>query len=266
MTNTSNSRHGLERLNTATVSGVHELLQRYVEMMGLVIEESHGSQLSSSKYLVVRHITEHDEDGEPNDWNTYKIRISNHVLPPTYKLMNGEADYEVSPAKIFHDDKQGNWYNAIEWLHRKTGKPMPPAARRLFNEWKTLKEQADAERARQEQEARDRYLARLTGEREPIRKLETWLSTLPVDAEISVSRSGNVVARWGADGDGWSDSFGPKPYGFSKSIKTVVEAKYFIDSKKHEFDYADKRLKGPAESAAPDTSGIDEPSHERPRG
>ena len=59
-----------------------------------VITEIDLSGLSSSEYL---NVYWYNEDGD--HIGDFSVRIANHVLPPTYGRLNGNATYEVSPSK-----------------------------------------------------------------------------------------------------------------------------------------------------------------------
>ena len=50
---------------------------------------------SGSLYLTILHDWEQDDDGDLLDYEGKKVRISDHVLPPTYHITQGSADIEV---------------------------------------------------------------------------------------------------------------------------------------------------------------------------
>ena len=111
---------------------------KYAEGLGYTILDSHGSGLSSSTYLNLAVNAKVDEDGGVMDYDReIKIRFSDHDLPPSYKRVHGEADYEVSPVGRM-DQAGGTWRDAIKWLAEKAGKPTPPAVAGLDNRDQTL--------------------------------------------------------------------------------------------------------------------------------
>lgn len=97
-------------------------IEKYAEASGWSVDETFGSGLSGSKYVVLSR-----ESGD--EVETVKIRVSNHELPPTYKYQHGMADYEVVPDKVNHNDAQGDWRDAIKWLSQKSGSKIPAAVR-----------------------------------------------------------------------------------------------------------------------------------------
>lgn len=112
--------HSHERMtNPSSHEEMRDAVGRHAEAMGLSTDRKR-SQSSSSQYLTVSH-----EDGE--EIHEHKIRFSDHVLPPTYKINNGTADYEVSEAGKEHQDTHGEWFDAVAYLAKKTGKPIPKA-------------------------------------------------------------------------------------------------------------------------------------------
>jgi hypothetical protein len=121
--------------NPQSHEDIREAIGRHAEAMGLETDR-HSSGISSSQYLTVTHRLNEDDSGKD-----YKIRISDHVLPPTYKMMNGEADYEVSVPGKEHQDTHGEWSDAIDFLSRRTGKPVPKTVQARIDRLK--QEEAD---------------------------------------------------------------------------------------------------------------------------
>jgi len=99
---------------TATLSIVD-----YAEKLGFVNCEWTRSASSESAYVTGTN---------PSDDVGFKIRISNHVLPPSYSYTIGDANYECTPReKDFHDMSQGTMIDAVVWLAKRIDAPVPPA-------------------------------------------------------------------------------------------------------------------------------------------
>jgi len=125
------------------------------------------AHISNSQYLTVSKwvIDGYDDDSHPiEDKVEYKIRISDHPLPPTYHIMNGSADYDVSTGGIHEDCHTTEWFDAVFWAAEKYGLDVPPAvkgaktrhnkalaeAEDLYQQW------LDEKKARQTKHERDR--------------------------------------------------------------------------------------------------------------
>jgi|GEM_PF-3069766 len=109
-----------------------ELIAKYAEQSGWSVDRKFGSNLSHSHYIELVRPIAFDEDGDTVDWETLKIRVSDHALPPSYKMQHGEADFEVSPEGSLHQDAHsGDWKDAIAWLAKRSGKELPSVVSRV---------------------------------------------------------------------------------------------------------------------------------------
>ena len=105
----------------ATSYDIAERIARYAAQFGYDVER-HGSASSSSQYVNLAFYQEHD-DGS-HDYETLKIRVSDHDLPPTYGKMHGYADYEVGSP-----DSTLEWDDVVEILAKRTSNSLPPAVK-----------------------------------------------------------------------------------------------------------------------------------------
>lgn len=178
-------------LNSKDPASIRDTLAHYAEQLGYTVDMEKRSGLSRSNYLEVSRVVGYYDDAkEEPETKTYKIRISDHVLPPTYKMANGEADYEVVPNGKNHDDAMGEWYHAVHFLAEEAGKEMPAAPRRQWNEWKAWQdERAAAEKARSD--------ARTTEMKSALGKWEADLS----GDNVKVTRSGSGATYYAKFGD-----------------------------------------------------------------
>lgn len=110
----------LQRPMTAS-NDIAERIARYAAQFGYDVER-HGSASSSSQYIELAFYKEYD-DGS-HDYETLKIRVSDHDLPPTYGALSGYADYEVGP-----HDSGTEWDIVVADLAERTGNPLPPAVK-----------------------------------------------------------------------------------------------------------------------------------------
>ena len=231
--------------NTKTVDGIFDVLLRHVQGMGLDVDDTARSGLSRSHYLTVTHgVGPVNADGGHDDYRTYKLRISDHVLPLTYKMLNGSADFEVSPDGMEHDDTQGNWHQALAWLAKKTGIPLKGSAKRVHNAWLEARRVADEKRQAEERAAREERHARLTGGIGLVDLFDQWLNTLPDNVEIRLSNNGNVFAyKEGTPPGGMPIAgFGKKPDEFSKLFKTKADAKHYVENKRRELEFFQSKI------------------------
>lgn len=218
------------RMRTNTVEGTEDVLLRNIRAMGLTVDESRKSGMSASRYIYVSQgVGEPDDEGMYPEYSHFKIRISDHKLPISYKVQHGDADFEVSPNGMSHDETSGNWHQALAWLSEKTGKPMTGAALRSHNRWQDDMQAMNDRRERERSDASKRYIEDVRERRAPVLKeFEQWVSGLPDDAEIRVSKKGNVSSMV----DGEVRMFGAKPHGYSVHLNTVTDARDFIRSEK----------------------------------
>lgn len=115
-------------------------LERAAKAMGLSVDRE-GSRLSGSKYL---HVSDpRDENRAP-----VKIRISDHALPPSYKVKHGEADLELGT----HADAAGGWAKGVRHLSKTFGRDLAGSAKsavtRLEKDEAAARAAAAAERER----------------------------------------------------------------------------------------------------------------------
>jgi hypothetical protein len=106
-------------------------IMRYAEALGYDAKRS-GSSLSASQYVEVAH--------EERDL-VLKVRISDHVLPPSY---GRGGDYEVGD----HADAHGSWAGAVAWLAAKVEAPVPGPAKRILAAEQRARAEIEAMRAR----------------------------------------------------------------------------------------------------------------------
>lgn len=99
---------------------ITSLISANLRRMGVVVDHNY-SDSSGSQYLIVSY-------GEAG-FAEYKIRISDHALPPTYHAMIGSADYDVSTSVIHEDCHTTEWFDAIFWVAGKFGLRVPPAVK-----------------------------------------------------------------------------------------------------------------------------------------
>ncbi len=99
-----------------------------------------GSALSSSQYVTAA-IYDDDDDGV-TIFDQVKIRVSDHVLPPTYGQMNGWADFEVGP----HMEACDDWTRIVVRLCADAGLTAPAAVRALRSRRERIEDKARADR------------------------------------------------------------------------------------------------------------------------
>ncbi len=110
-------------------------IARAVEKMGLMVTRSRFG-LSASQYLEVGSTRE----GE----SAVKIRVSDHTLPRSYAVINGDADYQVGP----HMEANGSgWLDAASFLSRKFNVPLAGAAKSEAAKAAKAESEAAAKRA-----------------------------------------------------------------------------------------------------------------------
>ncbi len=97
-----------------------------------------GSALSSSQYVTAAI---YDDDGA-TVFEQVKIRVSDHVLPPTYGQMNGWADFEVGP----HMEACDDWTRIVVRLCADAGLTAPAAVRALRSRRERIEDKARADR------------------------------------------------------------------------------------------------------------------------
>lgn len=143
----------------ATLYNIAERIARYAGQFGYDVER-HGSASSSSQYVDLAFYQEY-EDGS-HDYETLKIRVSDHDLPPTYGALNGYANYEVGP-----HDSATEWDVVVADLAERTGNPLPPAVKaaqtrkaKLAAEW-AARDAAMSERRLQQIAEQDRVTAEM---------------------------------------------------------------------------------------------------------
>ena len=135
---------GLGVAKMAKADDLAKSLQRWAEEMGLTVERS-ASKLSGSRYL---NVSRADKDG--NLLGGWKIRVSDHDLPPTYAVQHGEADYEVGSHSM---GARGGVPAAVSWLSDVTGLPVPSGIKGAVTRHQSelaaevARQQADAARA-----------------------------------------------------------------------------------------------------------------------
>lgn len=177
------------------------------------------SNVSASKYIYAR-TQDYVEDSGGNivSGKEWKIRISDHQLPHSYE----QADIDVLSVKDdSRGDAIGNWVDAVSFLSEKSGIKPKGNAKKLVDELKASKDRLSAVNARLKSEE----ILRQSKDASSKRKFSSWLDGLTGDTELSVSRSGNVTAKHGDK----IISFGPKPRGIPNSIKTINEARSFVN-------------------------------------
>lgn len=120
--------------------GTADIVADHAKKLGYDVEKR-GSASSGSEYLNL-------SIGDGDNFQTLKVRISDHELPPTYGLMHGYADYEIGP----HDSGAvRGWAGVVDDLAKRAGKPTPSAAKaQLTKQEKLRRSQAEA-RQRAEQ-------------------------------------------------------------------------------------------------------------------
>ncbi len=142
------------RLASSACEAAAEKIQRAAEKMGLEVWRD-GSRVSASEYVMVQI----DED------EVVKIRVSDH------EDRYGGADYHVwcdERASILTGE--GAWYDAVAWLCEKTGKPLPPTAKKAFSRV----EKARLEKAAVEQRGRELHAAEMARRAEKEAALIEW--------------------------------------------------------------------------------------------
>lgn len=86
---------------------ITDYLTDKLESMGYDIETS-GSALSGSRYITINNYNEiTGKESKYND-NSFKIRISNHDLPPSYDGQHGYHDMDVMSDNKFRGGNDGN--------------------------------------------------------------------------------------------------------------------------------------------------------------
>lgn len=107
--------------------------EKHLQLLKLPYEMK-DSPLSKSCYFYV-----HTED------ESIKIRVSDHELPPSYGILHGQSDYEVTPKDKMHPESHGTWYKVINQLCKRFDLPVPATVKRLLtidaNEQKQQAEQ-----------------------------------------------------------------------------------------------------------------------------
>lgn len=86
-----------ERSYTDTIEGIENTLEGRLKELGYKVKVK-GSNLSNSSYLFV--------DDPYQNIDGFKIRLSDHELPPTYDRINGVPEFEISPKSNQHNYTQ----------------------------------------------------------------------------------------------------------------------------------------------------------------
>lgn len=220
-----------EELGRNDIEHHANLIKKHASSVGWDIDDTKRSGLSGSRYIHVnRKIGEHPEQGD--EYETKKIRVSNHALPPKYKFEHGEADFEASPDKGEHQDTNGDWVEAINYLSKRSGiVPSGVVKRELGKreEARKLRDKIEKEEKEKSDQARDRAFPI---KREHLSKFKDFIDSVHPDSAISVSKNtGNITANH-ETGDRY---FGNKPHEYSKSFDTVPLARQFISSKEKQY-------------------------------
>lgn len=80
-----------------TIEGIETTLENSLKDLGYNVKVK-GSNVSNSKYLLVSDPYQNIDE--------FKIRLSDHELPPTYDKINGVPDFEISPESSTHNYTQ----------------------------------------------------------------------------------------------------------------------------------------------------------------
>jgi len=135
-----------------------DLIESNLERMGLDVDRDYSGS-SNSQYLIIGKwvIEGYDEDGDPiEDKVEYKIRISDHPLPPTYHILNGSADYDVSTGGIHEDCHTTEWFGAVFWAAQKYGLEVPSAVKGAKTRHEKTLAEAEERRQQWQEEQRAR--------------------------------------------------------------------------------------------------------------
>lgn len=87
----------------------------HIRRTGLPIE-TNGSNLSKSKYVNIGIPNGVDDEGQ-KIFDTVKVRISDHELPPSYGNLNGWADYEIGP----HQSAASHYLDVVSSIYKRAG-------------------------------------------------------------------------------------------------------------------------------------------------
>lgn len=156
-------------------------LARHLESMGLDVERG-ASGLSASRYVEFSWPTEFDAAGDAVAHEVRKIRVSDHLLPPTYGALNGHADFECLVARG-HLEADGDWLGCLRWAARVTGRALPRAAETALarRAIKAAKE-ADADAARKRAAGRAAWVE--------------LIGALAIARALAPERRAEIGARW----------------------------------------------------------------------
>jgi hypothetical protein len=103
-------KHGGFTGEYTTAEAIANHLVRKLTEKGLSVTKEKSS-LSRSQYLsVYKEDSDNDSDSD-SDITPVTVRISDHLLPPTYMNMHGQADYEISCGK--DENLVGGYYKNI---------------------------------------------------------------------------------------------------------------------------------------------------------
>lgn len=180
-------------LATATPRVLADRIARYGERMGYSIDRG-ASNLSSSNYLTARRFSpDGTEIGDP-----FRIRISNHELPPSY---GRGGDFEVRlPNATNTGHTHGDWADAVARLAEMAGVRPPPAVTRLLNQRKPELATQAAEQASLRtaaQSTAQRVASALRSDPEALLAARRFVATQNMDDLYTVStRLANSAGRF----------------------------------------------------------------------
>ena len=135
-----------------------DLIESNLERIGLDVDRDFSGSSGSQYITVGKWVTDgYDEDGDPiEDKIEFKIRISDHPLPPSYHILNGSADYDVSTGGIHEDCHTTEWFDAVFWVAKKFDQDVPSAVKGARTRHNKALAEAEAHRQQQLDEQRAR--------------------------------------------------------------------------------------------------------------
>jgi len=147
------------------------------------------SGLSSSRYVTFY-----------NDDSSWKIRISDHALPPSYGQSQGWPDFDLGD----HPDSSGNYYDCLRWISRVSEVALPVAYRTAvttdLNRVKARHEEARAlsENSDQQEARRKELIRELVSSNPEFRQDVLDMASRPGKRAIAEARH-EIEDRYGTD-------------------------------------------------------------------
>ena len=127
------------------IANIHKYMTTELNKMGFEVETS-GSGLSDSEYITIKNWEEKTGKYGVNNDGTYKIRISNHDLPPSYDRTHGYFDADITDGINQRSGSTGaaeSYVSAMARIANAAGKDIPSHIKPVLDKWKKEKEQKD---------------------------------------------------------------------------------------------------------------------------